>query len=192
MQNLYNQLNDIPDVRRKQGQKFSYAAFLEMVILAGMSGRFGINGISRFMKQNEEFFKSRYQLKYGVPSQTTIFNILRVVDFSELNNFLLKWMEPHIEKDDERWLSIDGKVLCSTVSDVNNYKQNFQSIVSAFCSSKDIVVLCKDYENNKSNEIKAAQDLIDQLEIKGITMTLDALHCQKKQLKKLWWEEMTM
>ncbi len=101
-------------------------------------------------------------------------------------------MEPHIEKDDERWLSIDGKVLCSTVSDVNNCKQNFQSIVSAFCSSKDIVVLCKDYENNKSNEIKAAQDLIDQLEIKGITMTLDALHCQKKQLKKLWWEEMTM
>ncbi len=157
-----------------------------------MSGRFGINGISRFMKKNEEFFISRYQLKFGVPSQTTIFNILGVVDFTELNNFLLKWMTPHIENDGERWLSIDGKVRCSTVTDDNKSKQNFQSIVSAFCSSKDIVVLCKAHENNKSNEIKAAQDLIEQLEIKGITMTLDALHCQKKQLRKSWWEEMTM
>jgi len=191
MEGLYNLLSEIPDVRRKQGVKFSYAAFLEMVILAGMSGRFGINNISRFIKSNEEFFKSRYQLKYGTPCQTTIFNILKAVDFSEVNKFLIKWMTPYIETQEEVWLSIDGKVLCSTVTDANNNKQNFQSIVSAFCSSKDIVVTCKEFENNKSNEIKAAQDLIDQLEIKGVTMTLDALHCQKKQLTKSWWEEMT-
>lgn len=49
------------------------------------------------------------------------------------------------------------------------------------------------YENKKKeDEIMIARDIIKQLENKGVTMTLDALHCQKKRQRRLWWEEMIM
>jgi len=95
-------------------------------------------------------------------------------------------------KGEDIWMSIDGKVLGSTVTNSNNSAQNYKSIVSMFIKEKGIILTTKGYENKKDNEIQTARDLIETLEIKGITMTLDALHCQKKRRKVSWWEEMTM
>ena len=47
-------------------------------------------------------------------------------------------------------------------------------------------------ETKKENEGQAARDLITQFESKGMTFTLDALHCQKKQSAVSWSQEMIM
>ncbi len=39
--------------------------------------------------------------------------------------------------------------------------------------------------NSKESEIPVVKELIAALDIKGVTFTLDALHCQKKQQKQL-------
>ena len=189
---LHEALQGFKDTRRKQGQRYPIASYLEMIVLAGMSGSYGINSIGRFVKNNAEYSIKRYNLLHGVPSQTGIHNFLKALDYEELNKILIKWMEEYIEGDDDIWMSIDGKVLGSTVTDANNSKQDYKSIVSMFCSNKSIVVATKGYESKKDHDVRAAQELIEELEIKGITMTLDALHCQKKRRKPSWWEEMTM
>ena len=182
---LHEALGEYKDHRRKQGQRFPIASYLEMIILAGMSGRFGINSIGRFVKNNAEYFIERYSLLHGVPSQTGIYNFLNELNYEELNKVLEKWMRQYTVDDDDIWMSIDGKVLGSTVTDANNSKQDYKSIVSMFCHHKSIVVSTKGYESKKENEIGTVQELIETLEIKGITMTLDALHCQKKRLNPL-------
>ena len=192
MLSLFTYLSEVKDFRRKQGQRISLGAFLEMVTLAGLSGYFGINSIARFIKNNETFFVQRYQLQHGVPSLATVFNILKDLPYEELNNALRKWMEQYVETRSDLWIAIDGKALCSTVTDKHGKKQNYKSIVSMFSKEKGIVLSAKSIEKKKEQEGGAARDLIRVFEGKGMTFTMDALHCQKKRLKPSWSQEMTM
>lgn len=192
MKNLYECLNEIKDFRRSQGQRISLAAFLEICVLAGMSGHFGINSISRFIKNNEIFFIDRYNLLHGVPSKTTVFNIFRELPFEDFTGVLRKWMNQFIDSEKPMWVSIDGKAIGSTLTDTYGKMQNFKSMVSLFNRELGVVLNTTGIETKKENEGQAVRDLIDQLETKGITFTLDALHCQKKQSKKSWSLEMIM
>lgn len=189
---LYDHLTELPDHRRLQGRRFSLSSFFEMVILAGLSGQFSINAISRFIKNNEDFFIDRYGLNHGVPKKTVIFNILTQYNYTHLNQLLCSWMTQFVDSSNTTWISIDGKALASTVTDKQGSKQNFQLIVNSFAAELEVVVATAPFENRKSNEIKSAQELIKQLELKGVIFTLDALHCQKKQLRSSWIQEMTM
>ena len=61
-----------------------------------------------------------------------------------------------------------------------------------FCTKKGIVIDTKSLENKKENEGLTAREMILQCELKGVTFTMDALHCQKKQSKLSWSQEMIM
>lgn len=190
MNTLFHYLLSVEDFRRKQGQRISLAAFLEMTILAGLSGHFGINSITRFMKNNEEYFTNRYNLQYGVPSIATVFTNLNKLPYDQLNKALSGWMAQFLEDKTDLWIAIDGKALCSTVTDQHGNKQNYKSIVSMFCRELGVVVTSSSIENKKENEGEAARQLIEQFEAKGMTFTMDALHCQKKRSKPSWSHQM--
>lgn len=192
MRTLFDYLSEIKDFRRAQGQRISLAAFLEMVILSGMSGHFGINGISRFFKNNEDFFVERYALNHGVPAQGTIFNNLKMISQEELNKILRHWMNQYINQEEDMWVAIDGKAIGSTVTDKHGSQQNYKSMVSMFSQQMGVVLSSISIENKKEHEGQAARELINILEAKGLTFTMDALHCQKKLLKPSWSQEMTM
>lgn len=192
MKTLYDFLIQIKDFRRPQGQRISLAAFLEMCVLAGISGHFGINSISRFIKNNEDFFIERYNLIHGVPSKTTVFNIFRDLPFEDLSFALRNWMRQYMKDGSDLWIAIDGKAIGSTLVNKYESKQNFKSMVSMYSKEMGIVLDTISIESKKDNEGQAARDLIGVLESKGMTFTLDALHCQKKQSNLSWSQEMIM
>lgn len=190
MKTLTQCLESVSDHRRAQGQRTPFYAFLEMIILAGMSGHFGFRAMSRFITNNKEFFIERYDLLHGVPTYTTLCNFAKELNYNELSMALHEWCSQYIEDND--WVSIDGKVMASTVTNCNDSKQNFKSIVSSFCNKKGIVFNSKSFENKKENEGETARELIKLFKNKGVTFTLDALHCQKKLQKPSWSQEMSM
>lgn len=190
MKSLYECLNLVKDHRRAQGQRIPLSAFLEMIVLAGMSGHFGFRPISRFITSNEAFFVERYKLLHGTPAYATLRNFIKELDYKNLCAAVYKWGSQYLEQED--WISIDGKAIGSTVTNSNDSKQNYKSMVSLFCNKKGIVINTLSIENKKDNEGQAARDLIQLCELKGVTFTLDALHCQKKQLKPSWSQEMSM
>jgi len=190
MISLYNGLLEVTDPRRKQGQRTPLAAFLEMIILAGMSGNHAIRAVSRFIDRNEAYFVDRYNLKHGTPKYTNLRNFLEILDYEQLNSAVKKWCSQYIEGQD--WISIDGKAIRSTVTNSHSEVQNFLSMVSMFCTKKGIVIDTKSLENKKENEGLTAREMILQCELKGVTFTMDALHCQKKQSKLSWSQEMIM
>ena len=65
-------------------------------------------------------------------------------------------------------------------------------MVSMFGHQTGIVLISNSFENKKKSEIHSVQELISQLEQKGMVLTLDAMHCQKKQSKPSWMVEMSM
>jgi hypothetical protein len=192
MKTLYDYLLEMKDFRRAQGKRISLAAFLEMSVLAGMSGHFGINSISRFIKNNETFFIERYNLLHGVPSKTTVFKMLRDLPFDNFSAVLRNWMFQFVESNSDLWIAIDGKAIGSTLVNKNDSKQNFKSMVSLFSKKAGVILDAVSIETKKENEGQAARDLIAQFESKGMTFTMDALHCQKKQSAVSWSQEMIM
>ncbi len=189
MQGLSYFIKQIPDHRRRQGTRHPFHPFITMIILANLGGYHGLNEMTRFIKDNGEYFKKLFNLRV-VPGYTILRTFCAEVSFDAINQAFYNWASQHVEAKD--WFSIDGKGLNSTVSDPSTANQNFKSLVSLFGHKLGIVLRSNSYENKKSSEICCAQELISQLEQKGLVLTLDALHCQKKQLKPSWMEEMTM
>ena len=193
MENLHYYLSQVKDGRRPQGKKFSMSSMLEMIILAGMSGRFGVSAVHRFIVNNKDYFIERYQFVYGIPSKTMVHNFLTKLDYKSFNKALENWIVDIIESQeiDDEWISIDGKSIRSTLVDASTSEQNYINMISAFSTSLKLVITTKRHDNNKSNEIPSVREMIEELELKGVSFTLDAIHCQKKLRRQSWWQEMT-
>lgn len=190
MKGLVEYLQQVPDYRRPQGIRVSMPAFLTMVVLGYMSGRFSMQSLSRFMKNNDSYFSDLFGLQHGVPGYTQIRTLLESIDFEALNQEFYNWANQYMDGQED-WLSIDGKGFNSTLSNAHDSEQNFHAIVSVFSRLKGIILTCRQYTNSKESEIHTAQELIKDLKEKGMVLTLDALHCQKKLRPTSWLEEMT-
>ena len=81
MKSLFEHLETFNDHRRAQGQRIPLHAFLEMIVLAGMSGHFGFRPIHRFIQTNEMYFIERYNLLHGTPAYATLRNFIKEVDY---------------------------------------------------------------------------------------------------------------
>lgn len=182
-------IQQIEDHRSRQGLRHPFHPFISMIILAHISGYYGLNEMTRFIRDNAEYFKKTFNID-TVPGYTILRTFCAEVNFDSINQAFYKWASQYIQSDD--WLSIDGKALGSTASDAFSINQNFKSMVSVFSHRAGIVLRSRGYENKNSSEIQCVQHIIDELEQKGMVLTLDAIHCQKKPSKPSWIVEMSM
>ena len=189
MKSLSFFIQQIEDHRSPQGLRHPFHPFISMIILSNLSGYHGLNETTRFIKDNADYFRNTFNLR-AIPGYTIIRTFCAEVNFDSINEAFYKWASQYVKEDD--WFSIDGKGIRSTCSDEFNVNQNFKSMVSMFAHKVGIVLRSNSYENKKKSEIHSVQELISQLEQKGMILTLDALHCQKKQSKPSWIVEMSM
>ena len=154
-----------------------------MIIMAIMSGHYAYREIARFIETNQDELQKYLRLRRPVnPSHVTIREGLQRLDFKELQKAFARWMSTHAELQAGDWIALDGKCLGSTLTDYDNQYQDFVGMVTAFAVSKGIVIRAHKYNNGHKSEIVAVQDLISALELKDMILTMDALHCQKKNL----------
>jgi len=188
MQSLTHYLNEIPDHRRKQGQRISLSSFLTLVILGNMSGHTSLQSLARFFKNNQEYFIEKFNLLHGVPGYTRTRTLLKEIDFEDLNHAFTQWSFQFLKKGD--WIHIDGKGMSSTSANYFDSYQNFHYLVSAFCERIGMSLTSATFESKKVSEIKSVKELVETFKDKGVIITLDALHCQKKRPKPSWSLEM--
>lgn len=108
--------------------------------------------------------------RYKAPGETTFYRLLNGVDSLELEAALLAWQEDRLgkRKTDDNVIAIDGKELRSSQG---------QETVNAY-AVKSGRWLGSEAVAEKSNEIPAARELIQRLDLEGQRVTLDALHTQ--------------
>lgn len=181
MMSLYETLALVKDPRDPSGLRFPMQPFLTMVVFSVMSGFNSMNGMAKFFDANKEELTEMFNLKHGVPKYTQTRTILGLIDFENLSKVFQLWALQHIPLEKGDWVSGDGKTLKSTVTNSQNSKQNFIAMVSLFLQKTGVVLATNSYENGKTGEGPALRDLVEILENKGVILTLDALHCQKKQ-----------
>lgn len=178
--NLIENLCQIKDFRRKQGQRFELPQVLLIVIMGIMSGRFGYREIASFAKANQNELASRLKLKKSkIPSHVTIREILINVDFESLNKAFSQWASGYVPIKKQDWLSIDGKSIKSTVDSYSTSYQNFVSMVSVFSQKRGQVIKTASFENKKIGEASVVQEMLEMLDLQDVVFTFDALHCKK-------------
>lgn len=190
---LVEALQTIQDHRRGAGRRYPLWVFLLLVILGTMSGYRGYRGLARFMLRHQEHLALRLGLpRVQLPSYSTIRRLLMEIDFDQVAVAFNQWAQTAGLVEAGNNCAIDGKGLKNTVTDAHNAQQNFVNVVSVFQLEQGLVVGQAAFENQHNSEITVVYELLEQLQLSGVTVSMDALHAQKKPSNSLPSKAMTM
>jgi hypothetical protein len=177
---LLNYFEELSDYRRGAGQRHSQELSLIIIVMSLMSGYIGIRAMGDFVERNrDDLIKFLKPKKPRVPSYSTLRRILLHLDFKELKQVFTQWSSQYVEIAEYEYLALDGKGIKSTVKDYNSEMQDFISLVSVFSQKRKQVLNQQFFHSKKASEIPIVQELLQELDLEGKTVTLDALHCQK-------------
>lgn len=177
---LYECYEQIQDPRKLSGLRNPLPALLCMVTMSYLSGHSGYRATATFMKGNQEVFKKMFNLKHPPIGHTQLRTVLQRLDFNAINKVFYQWINSFVSVEKGEWLSGDGKALGSTVKDAHGNAQEYELMVRLFSQKLGLITNLATTKS-KSTELKAMQGLLKTLKLKGVIITLDALHCQKKQ-----------
>lgn len=177
---LYECFEQVADPRELSGLRTPLPALLCMITMSYLSGNSGYRATGAFMKGNAADFKKMFNLKHPPIGKTQLRTVMQKLNFTSINKVFHQWINNFVSIEQGEWLSGDGKALGSTVKDAHGNAQEYELMVRLF-SQKMGLVIHSATTKSKSTELKAMQALLKALELKGVIITLDALHCQKKQ-----------
>ena len=171
---LVDALADVPDSRSPHGRIHPLPAVLGLVVLALLMGRKSLAGIARFGRHFGTPLAQALGFRRGkTPSVSTLSRTLRVLDATAIENALTRWVYARIAPDFSV-IALDGKTLKgSRDGDIPG-----QHLVAAYAPTVQ-AVLAQIKVDAKTNEHKAALELLGVLPLKGKVVIGDALFCQR-------------
>lgn len=179
-------LSKIKDKRSASGKRHEFIHILLLITLGTMSGYEGYHGLAAFSKRFESELIDLLKIeREQTPCLSTIRRVLISIDFNQLSGAFYKWIKPQVIIKKGEWMSCDGKGIKGTVTNYDRKHQNFVSLVSMYCSRVGVVLSARAMNNKERGEIETLRELIESLDITGVIITADAMHCQKKPCPSL-------
>ncbi len=135
--------------------------------------------IHRWAKNRASWLAQHLALPNGIPSRDCIRRLLMALKPEAFQRCFQAWLcdaIPDDTKDSPRLVAIDGKA-CRGSHDAARGLGNLH-IVSAWASEQGIA-LGQVATDAKSNEITAIPQLLEQIDLAGTLITIDAMGCQK-------------
>lgn len=182
MENILAYLSTVEDKRQARKVLHKMSDIIALVFFASLANADDFVEIEVFGKEHEDFLREYLELPNGIPSHDTIQRVFAMVSCEFLEKFQIQWNEMLNSNEGEKIrkiLAIDGKTQCGN----GNKNQKANHIVSAvdgngFCLGQKLV-------DEKSNEITAIPALLEELNIKGHIITMDAMGTQTAIVKKI-------
>lgn len=154
---------------------------LIIALLSTISGGDGWHDMNEFGLCKHDWLKTFLKLKHGIPSTDTFRRVISVINVEEFETCFREWVASVAVKCAEV-IAIDGKAIRGSKDGSGN--KSAMHMVSAWASENQLV-LGQIAVTEKSNEITAIPKLIDQLDLDGCTVTIDAMGCQKDIAQKI-------
>jgi hypothetical protein len=178
---LLEVLAQVPDPRSRHGRRHPLTAILSLAVVAMLSGAKSYQAVAQFGR--EKGFALAHALGFTrgkTPNKSTFSVIFRALNIQAFEDGLSRWILSRLPEDQEKLLSIDGKTACgSRDGDVPG-----QHLVAAYCADSQ-AVLAQLRVDAKTNEHKAALELLGILPVKGNIVSGDALFCQRDVCAKV-------
>ena len=171
---LLDVLRKITDPRKARGIRHPIASVLTLATLAVLSGMRSYESIAEWAADLPKDLLKRLRFWcWRAPSEPTFRRILQSVNAEEIDTKIGEWLvrQGALRGQD---ICIDGKTLRGS----RDGDQPAVHLLSAITHGTGVVFAQKQV-SEKSNEITAAQPLLDAFDLKGATVTADALHTQR-------------
>lgn len=169
----------IDDERDEANTKHPLVNVLKLVMLAVLCGMDELDKIVDYGKNKREFLKKEYEIN-DIPSKSTLTRIFIMLNPKWLGLSTVCILKTLL-KEKHTQIMLDGKAIKST--DAIKTIETMMNIVTAYTDTG--ISLGQITVNNKSNEIPAVRDLIEMLDVEGMIITADAMHCQKETAEKI-------
>ena len=179
MKILIQQLEDIEDPRSGNATVHNLADILFIAIAATVADADSWYEVVDYAKMHEDFFRQYLELPGGIPSHDTFNRVFAIMDPLVLEKHYQEWIELYRQKYEGQVICIDGKTIKGANTD-----QHPVHMVSAFASEEGIS-LGQLRVDDKKNELDAIPKLLDMINVKRCTVTIDAMGCQKNIAKKI-------
>jgi len=178
--NLLAALADVPDPRRAQGKRYPLPHLLLFTVLALLSGAKSYRGVITFLEQRRPHLNSHFGVALKrAPAVNTLRTVLQALPAEALEGAFRRHAEallPAAAAGERPLIALDGKMLRGSFDHINDRKA--AQTLTAFASDSAMILAHTEIED-KSNEIPAAQQMIQELGLTGVIFTADAMHCQK-------------
>jgi hypothetical protein len=168
-------LASVPDPRSTHGKRYPFVPVLCLVALGLLMGKRTVGSIARLGR----LYGPELLLALGFPRgrgpvKSAISRLLRRIDAAALEAALARWVAPRLPEGAAAVVSIDGKTLRGS----RDGEVPGVHLVAAYAPEVG-AVLGQVRVDAKTNEHKAALELLGILPVKGKIFTGDAMFCQR-------------
>ncbi len=148
---------------------------LLLVAFAGVaSGAEDWVGVAEWGQIKLDWLRRFLPFEHGIASHDTFNRVFSLLDAQSFEDCFIAWMQPLCTGLVGSTIAIDGK----SVRGSRSGDGAMAHLVSA-CHTASGLTLAQTRTDVKSNEITAVPALLEALDIRGATITLDALGCQR-------------
>jgi predicted transposase YbfD/YdcC len=174
--------HDLPEPRVVNRCQHQLLDLLVIAILAVLSGADDWTDIELFAETRKDWLSQFLELPGGIPSHDTFRRVFSLFERKQFATCLLRWTQALAEATGGKLIAIDGKTLRRS----HRKRADLASLhlVTAW-SSENGLTLAQVAVEDKSNEITAIPELLKLLNLKGSTVTIDAMGCQKEIVEEI-------
>ena len=177
-------LHEIPDPRGRQGQRHSLPAMLATVVCAVLSGCRGYRAIAQWIHLQDVPLWHALGYFRTPPTRNCFRKLLLTIDAAQLEAALWKWVTEGLgltlSPDDLAAVTLDGKTLRGAVLE-HERAVHVLSLLDQATGS----ILRQTAVDPRTNEAKAAVDLLKTLVLKGKVVVADAMFCQREVCQQI-------
>ena len=172
----------VPEPRVERTRLHPLPNILIIALLAMICVGEGWEDMEEFGLAKEAWLGTFLDLRNGIPSADTFRRVLSAVDPKAFNACFIAWVQALSVGTSGKLVAIDGKTVRHSFDRATGRKA--LHVVSAWIAENRLT-LGQVATEAKSNEITAIPQLLALLDIRGATITVDAMGCQKAIAEKV-------
>ena len=170
-------LEAVADPRLQRGQRHQLVDILVIALCGFLAGCEGWVDVALFGRARRKWLETFLELPNGIPSHDTFGRVFALLDPLQLAGVLRQFVQAVTGPWEGEAVAIDGKTLIG--SGARTTAKQALHLVSAWATRQG-VVLGQVATADHSNEITAIPRLLQRLDLRGATVTIDAMGCQKE------------
>ena len=175
-------LESVTDPRVNRSKRHKLVDILVIALCGFLAGCEGWVDVELFGISKRRWLEKFLELPNGIPSHDTFGRVFALLDPQQLTRVLREFVQAVTGPLQGKAVAIDGKTLARS-GETTTGKEALH-LVSAWATERG-VVLGQVATATHSNEITAIPALLQVLDVRGATVTIDAAGCQKAIVRQV-------